>query len=333
MRTRLSIIIPVFGVEQYIARCLDSVFAINMPEDDYEVICVDDCSLDNSVRIIEEYQRTHSNLVLAHHDENKRQGGARNTGIGLAKGECVLFVDADDELPKYDLSGWLDYMDEQHLDLLLGAAECHKQNGEVIRWGKSPTTESPIMSGPELFTDEYIHKVAFGVVWMGIYKTALVKRVGAFVEKMPYEDSDWTLRCAYNAERAQFKPVVIYHYMENPMSTTRKPSVDTIIFRARQSLRLWSWAQTTVENHDEVMISVEDFCTWNMSALRSLWKYGFSERRRFYRAFSKEEFSIMKNWSGDYDYLRLVRRPMLSQITLSMVSPVLRAGKWLKSKI
>lgn len=329
---RLSVIIPVYGVEQYIARCLDSVFAINLLEDEYEVICIDDCSLDNSVNIIEAYQTRHPNLVLVHHDENKRQGGARNTGICLAKGDYTLFVDADDLLPKYDLAALLDYMEEQQLELLLGAAECYKHNGEVVRWGKSPTTESPMMSGPELFTDEYIHKVAFGVVWMGIYKTDLVRRVEPFVEKVPYEDADWTLRCAYNAEKTQYKPLVIYHYMENPMSTTRKTSVDSVVFRAKQSLRVWSWAQTTVENHEDVMISAEDFCAWNLSAIKSLWKYGFSDRRRFYQAFTQEEFSVMGTWKGDYGYMFLVRHPVSSQIALSLVSPLLRVGKWMKSK-
>jgi len=333
MRTKLSVIIPVFGVEQYIARCLDSVLAINLPEDEYEVICIDDCSTDNSVRIVEEYQSKHPNLILLHHEENKRQGGARNTGVEQAKGEFLVFVDADDELPEYDLSGSLDYMDSQQLDLLLCSAECHKKDGTVSRWGNAPSTESPVMNGPDLFTNEYIHKVAFGVVWIGIYKTELVRRVGPFVEKASYEDADWTLRCAYNASRTQYKPVVIYHYMENPASTTRKPSVDSVIYRAKQSLRVWLWAQTTVENHENVMISAEDFCTWNLSVLQSLWKYGCSERRRFYHSFSKEEFFAMKKWNGDYGYLRLVRYPVFSQIVLLFMSPVLRMGQWLKNRI
>lgn len=329
---KLSFVIPVFGVEQYIARCLDSVFAINLPEDEYEVICVDDCSKDASASIVESYQKAHANLSLIHHDVNKKQGGARNTGVRVARGEYLIFVDADDTIPQYDLAGLLDYMENQQLELLLGAAECHKQNGEVVRWGKSPVTESPVMSGPELFTDEYIHQIAFGVVWMGIYNLDLVRRTGSFVEKVPYEDADWTLRCAYHARRAQYKPMVIYHYMDNPSSTTRKVSVDSVIYRAKQSLRVWSWAQTTNENHENVMLSAEDFCTWNLSAIKSLWKYGFSERHRFYRAFTQEEFSVMRKWRSNYGYMNLVRCPVASQIALSVASPVLRAGRWLKRK-
>lgn len=326
---KLSIIIPVFGVERYIARCLNSIFAINLSEDEYEVICVDDRSLDDSVKIIEEYQLKYPNLILLRHEENKRQGGARNTGIEKAKGEFMLFVDADDEIPEYDLSGLLKYMEDHHLDLLLGAVDCYKQDGRVSRFGNAPLVESPIMGGPQLFTDEYVHTIAYGIVVMGLYKTDLVRRVGPFVEKIPYEDADWALRCAYNAEKVQYKPVVIYHYLENPASTTRKPSVDSIIYRAKQSLRVWSWALTTSENHENVMIAAEDFCAWNLSALKTMWRYNYSERRRFYRAFTKEEMHTMQSWQGGHRYMSLIKRPVLSRVALVFVSPLIRMGKGL----
>lgn len=324
---KLSIIIPVYGVEQFIARCLNSVFAINLSEDEYEVICVDDCSRDGSIRVIKEYQSNHPNLVLFQHEENKRQGGARNTGISLAKGEYMLFVDADDELPQYDLLGLLNYMENHNLDLLLCGVDCYKRNGKVNRWGNAPQEESSIMGGPQLFTDEYIHRIAYGIVVMGLYKTELVRRVGPFVEKIPYEDTDWALRCAYNAQKVQYKPVVIYHYMENPGSTTRRLSIDSIIFRAKQSLRVWSWAQTTIENHENVMISAEDFCTWNLSTIKTLWRYNCSERKKFYHAFTKEEMETMQTWHWGHRYKVLIKKPILSQFVLTFVSPVFRIGE------
>ena len=327
-------IVPVYGVEQYIARCLDSVFSVNLSEDEYEVICVDDCTKDNSNRIIEGFQKVHSNLRLIHHGENKRQGGARNTGISQAKGRFLIFVDADDRLPKYDISEVLHYMEANQLELLLGAAECYGTNGSVKRWGNAPMAESAIMNGPQVFTNEYIHKIAFGVVWMAIYKSELVRRVGPFVEKVSYEDTDWTLRCAYEAKRLQFRPIVIYHYMENPLSTTGSRSVDSVINRVKQGLRVWKWAQTTIENHDNVMLASEDYCTWNLSVLKSLRRYGYSERKKFYHTFTKEEMNVMKKWQGEYRYLALIKYPNLSQAIMFFVSPLFRMGeKLLKIRI
>ena len=236
-------------------------------------------------------------------------------------------MDADDRIPKYDVSGVLDYMAVNQLDLLLGAAECYGKEGLVSRWGNAPSTESPIMIGPELFTNEYIHSIAFGVVWMGIYKTELVRQVGPFIEQVPYEDTDWTLRCAYTAENVQYKPVVIYHYMDNPKSTTRKFTVDSLIYRTKQSLRVWSWAQTTSKNHVNVMLSAEDFCTWNLRCLKSLGLCSCTDRRSFYHSFSKEEFSIMKKWKMGGKWMDLVRKPMLAKLVLAMTSPFLRFGK------
>ena len=89
----LSIIIPVYKVEQFLRQCLDSVFAQTI--DDFEVICVNDCSPDSSPEILREYAKVHDNLVIVD-QENHGNGYARNYGISIAKGEYIGFVDADD---------------------------------------------------------------------------------------------------------------------------------------------------------------------------------------------------------------------------------------------
>ena len=329
----LSIIIPVFGVEKYISRCLESVFSINLPESDFEVICVDDCSKDHSVEIIEEYQSAHNNLRLLRHSKNKRQGGARNTGIKAAQGEFVLFVDGDDRVPKYDVSNVLDYMRLNELELLLGAAEVYKRDGTVVRWGNAPRIASEIMSGPDVFVGEYIHKIAFGVVWMGIYSSKLLKRNVPFVEKVSYEDADWTLRCAYKAKRLQYQPVVVYNYMENEASTTKVPTIEKMIDRVKQGLRVWEWAQTTIERHNEVLVAAEDYCTWNLSCLKSLSLYRHSDRKRFYDSFSEDEFSIMKQWKMGRKGMNVVRKPKITRLAIAIMSPILRFGKTIKKTL
>lgn len=328
---RLSVIVPIFGVEKYISRCLDSIYALGLHEDEFEVICVDDCSMDASVSIIQEYCKRYANLILLHHNENKKQGGARNTAISFASGQYVIFVDADDCLPHYDLSHLLDYMRDNDLDLLLGMADCYKKEGRVVtRWGNAPEEASSIMAGPQIFEGEYIHKIAFGVVWMGIYRMDLIKRVGPFVEKVFYEDADWTMRCAYEAHRLQYTPMVIYHYMENVTSTTKAGSIDKIIQRVKQGLRVWEWAKTTESYHEEVMVAAEDFCTWNLMCLKSLLSFSREERQKFYGAFSQREILEMKRWKMGEKLVYLIKYPIASQIALFCVSPIVRF--WAKQK-
>ena len=91
---KVSIIIPIYNVEQYLAQCLDSV--INQTYKNIEIICVNDCSTDNTAQVISEYGKFHQNLRLINHETNRRQGGARNTGVKVAEGDYILYIDADD---------------------------------------------------------------------------------------------------------------------------------------------------------------------------------------------------------------------------------------------
>ena len=117
---KLSIIIPFYGVERYIGECLDSVYHQDMSEEEFEVICVNDCSPDNSERIVARYMEDHKNLKLIRHDINKKLGAARNTGLRAAAGQYVWFVDSDD------------YIKENCLREILH--ECEREQLDVFHW-------------------------------------------------------------------------------------------------------------------------------------------------------------------------------------------------------
>lgn len=89
-----SVILPVYNVEKYLRQCLDSL--INQSYKDLEIICVNDCSPDGSLRILEEYAQKDSRIKIINQEKNQGQGVARNIGIQIAKGEYISFVDPDD---------------------------------------------------------------------------------------------------------------------------------------------------------------------------------------------------------------------------------------------
>ena len=91
--SKISIIIPIYNSEQYLASCLDSV--INQTIRDIEIICVNDGSTDNSAKIIEEYAHK-DNRVKVLHKENGGQTSSRRAGLELATSEYIGFVDSDD---------------------------------------------------------------------------------------------------------------------------------------------------------------------------------------------------------------------------------------------
>ena len=99
---KFSVIIPVYNVEKYIKKCLESV--LNQTFNDYEIIVVDDETPDKSIEIVEEIAQSHPEKINIVHQKNKGLGGARNTGVSVATGEYIVFIDSDDYIENNMLS-------------------------------------------------------------------------------------------------------------------------------------------------------------------------------------------------------------------------------------
>ena len=319
---KVSFIIPVYCAAPFIGRCLDSIFALGIPEKEIEIICVDDCSPDNTVEVISAIAAKHPSVQLLRHEVNKRQGGGSNTAIRFAHGEYAVFMDQDDEMLQYDLLGLIEYMRQNELELLLGRVLCDDGKGHRTYWGKQET-ESAIMTGPEFFIDELINKVEFGTVWMGIYKTELLKRTQPFVENMIYEDTDWCFKCTYNAKRVQFKPIDMYLYYNNPTSSSHNVNAQKLEWKVRLSMRVYEWAQSVTEEKEAVQISAEDFYTWNLRGLGVLYRFSLSERRKFFAAFTPEEYKVFQSWPVRYKQMYALKFPRLAQFLLFIFAPCL----------
>ena len=99
-KSKISVIIPVYNMEQYLGECLDSVFSQTLQE--IEVICVNDGSQDGSLKILYEYQQKHSNLYIIN-QKNQGVAVARNVGLDFSNAEFVCFMDPDDFYPEPDI--------------------------------------------------------------------------------------------------------------------------------------------------------------------------------------------------------------------------------------
>src|SRR5690554_3902513 len=94
----ISIIIPVYNVEKYISRCLDSI--LNQTFQDFEIILINDQTPDNSIKIAEEYAQQDTRIKILHNEENSGAGWSRMVGYSNALGEYITFCDPDDYLPE-----------------------------------------------------------------------------------------------------------------------------------------------------------------------------------------------------------------------------------------
>ncbi len=115
---KISVIVPVYNVEDYLEECLDSI--LNQSMIDYiEVIMVDDGSADNSRYIIEKYALDYENFH-AYHKENEGQGIARNYGMKYAKGDYISFIDADDYIPQNAYEELYNFISTNENDVVAG---------------------------------------------------------------------------------------------------------------------------------------------------------------------------------------------------------------------
>lgn len=111
----ISVIIPVYNVEQYLARCIESV--LQQKKVEYEIILVDDGSTDNSPRICDEYSLKYNNISVIH-KKNEGLGYARNSGMEYAKGEYFFFLDSDDWIPQDALCQLLGLIEKNGVDIV-----------------------------------------------------------------------------------------------------------------------------------------------------------------------------------------------------------------------
>lgn len=114
-KIKISIIVPVYKVEKYLHKCIDSILCQSFT--DFEVLLIDDESPDNSGKICDNYA-TKDNRIQVVHKKNEGVSAARNTGLKLAKGEWITFIDSDDWIEDNYLQICIDKINKYELDLL-----------------------------------------------------------------------------------------------------------------------------------------------------------------------------------------------------------------------
>ena len=200
---KVSIIVPVYGVEKYIDKCLDSLVKQSLKE--IEIIVVNDGTKDNSQKIIDKYVKKYPDKIKSYIKENGGQGSARNYGLKKAMGEYIGYVDSDDFVEK-----------DMYKKLYNKANE---NDYDIVVCGNYNVSEDYKTKNIDTFTNDYntdLENVFFGkmAVWNKIYKRdILIKNKLEFKEKVWYEDLAFTLKTVMNSNTFAFIDEPLYDYL------------------------------------------------------------------------------------------------------------------------
>lgn len=213
---RFSIIIPVYNVERYIRKCMESI--MNQTFRDYEVIVVDDESPDNSMAIVAEFAENYPGMITMIHQKNTRLGGARNRGVQDARGEYLLFIDSDDYVTP-DLLETVDEQLKRHgCDILAFKYRMVTPEGEPLQ----DAGFGPLMPGLYIpCKDQQILQLPIGACYKVFRRSFYVENGFRFPEKVLYEDAIVRFMIA-KASAVYLHDAVLYYYVQSPGSIMRR---------------------------------------------------------------------------------------------------------------
>ena len=212
---KVSLIVPVYGIEPYLRRCLDSLVAQTLK--DIEIIAVNDASPDGCLAILQEYAGRYSNIRVIDSKVNLRQGGARNLGIAASTGDFLGFVDGDDRVDPTMYEKLLRVAIEQDCDVV----DCDVL---VEEQGKPPfvsCSNSPDQIGDATLERRRTWVLHAERMFTKIYRRGLfLDHSLSFPERLAYEDNPVVPLLLAYARRLGKVAEPLYVYCRNPSSTT-----------------------------------------------------------------------------------------------------------------
>ena len=250
----VSVIIPVYNVEKYLQRCLDSVF--NQTFSDLEIICVNDGSPDNSLAILQENAKKDKRIKIIS-QSNQGLSQARNNAMKHVSGKYVVFLDSDD------------FYDDNFIECLYKKAE--EENADVVMTNTryvSPDRSKQTCFQEKLLSsfDDKIKAIPDGSCWNKLYSSAFLKKHNlSFPSGLYFEDNLFTIPACYFADKFMVINGGCYNYIYNPNSITKDPKKEQK--RLADGLAITKKLMEFCHNHkinEQDRLCVADFCLHNI---------------------------------------------------------------------
>lgn len=238
----LSIIVPVYKVEPYLRRCLDSILAQTFR--DFELILIDDGSPDNCGAICDEYAEKDSRIIVIH-QKNQGVSAARNAGLDIARGTYLGFVDSDDWIEPEMYETMIATAKEKQVDVVVCGIQYWADNGELIRKD---------LIADRSYTNEEMLKCLYGkpnptggAVWNKIFLRSSVSAIRFQRNISMAEDWIYLFECYEKCRSTYHIPSIYNNVVERRSSATRKNEIDAlyrIVFGGKSVLLLLARAHS-----------------------------------------------------------------------------------------
>lgn len=306
---KISIVVPVYNVEKYVSECLESI--LNQSNQDYEIICVNDGSTDLSGEMVMNYQKKYGEKIVYAEQENLGLSSARNTGISIAKGEYICFVDSDDMFADNALEVLVSAI-EMYSDVQIINYEMDKlifEGGqEDISKKEYYTIEHKyegVMSGQKLLIEmlnnhEYVESANLLLInrqWLNDSKIA-------FTPGALYEDSVFSIDCFMKCEKMLHLNAGIYQYRvrENSIMTAKHSF-------SQLKWRIWQFSEVQkriYEKYDNQLLqdALAEYGKLVLGSIRNTYMHlDYSERIKMTELTGMDELIVSTLDFNEVDYI------------------------------
>lgn len=299
---KISVIIPVYNVEPYIYDCLNSV-GRQCVDADIECIVVDDCGSDRSMDIVNDFITNYTgkvDFVTYSHEKNRGLSAARNSGLNLATGNYITFLDSDDELTENALQTLLNAAVKLNCDIVVADYEL---KNTTRPYPPQNVPHHTVMQTQDAL-DSYCRNEWFMMVVSKLYKKDFLNNCNMrFLEGIIHEDELWSFQCAVRAKSIGFikDKCYIYKIRENSITQSNNENTDKKNLRRYSEISYLNGIYEELKSHKvKTSIYILNFLRLRFYLIyQNYADYGFELYKNLRKSFPYSWFTYLKYDKSD----------------------------------
>ena len=281
----ITVVIPIYNVEKYIEECLNSI--INQTYKHLEILCIDDCGEDNSIKIVEEYSKKDNRIKIVYNKENAGQGYCRNIGIQEANGDYIYFIDSDDFID-------LDYIEKMYNEMIKNDVDVVCQTKILKYYGENSIRNKYIKHAREFVLNKKLE-----------WDETLLKNSPISPVCKLYKIDFFRKNNVYFAEnRLKFEDFYFWYILRTRIKTIEFLHNSTYFYRQRNNSTMYENKYNKNDCYDAIYIIENIYNYYKKYNLLNKYPIPFKWLNKYFKKINdkdkffnliKEKFILMKN--------------------------------------